>query len=46
MKEIIRQIIVEALESKGYGISDEWDGVHVAQEDTSIGVKITVEVEP
>ncbi len=46
MDEIIRQIIIEALEHKGYDVSDEWDGVHVTQEDTSTGVKITVEVEP
>ena len=44
MEKQIQQLIIQTLEKKGYEVTVESDGIYVNEEDTTIGVKISVEV--
>lgn len=46
MEKIIQQLIIQMLKEKGYEVVIETDGIYVDEEDTSTGVKISVEIIP
>lgn len=46
MEKQIQQLIIQTLEKKGYEVTVESDGIYVDEEDTSTGIKISIEVIP
>lgn len=46
MANKIKQLIIQTLEEKGYEVTVELDGIYVDEEDTSTGIKISIEVIP
>lgn len=44
MEKQIQQLIIQALKERGYEVILESDGIYVNDEDTTTGVKISVEV--
>lgn len=46
MEKKIQQLIIQTLKEKGYEVVIETDGIYVDEEDTSTGVKISVEIIP
>ena len=46
MEKKIQQLIIQTLEENGYEITLEPNGIYVDEEDTTAGVKISIEVIP
>lgn len=46
MENIVKDIIIDALRAKGYDVTIDTDGIYIDEEDTTTGVKISVEIVP
>lgn len=46
MEKKIQQLIIQLLKDNGYEVEIEPDGIYADEEDTSTGVKISIEIIP